>query len=61
MMQGLGRYYARYFNTSYKRIGTLWEEQYKSFLVEAEIYLLELYRYIEFNPVDASMVGNPSL
>ena len=60
MMQGLGRHYVRYFNYSYKRTGTLWEGRYKSCLVEAEIYLLELYRYIELNPVRAGMVGDPS-
>jgi len=29
-------------------------------LLEAETYLLELYRYIELNPVRAGMVGDPS-
>ena len=60
MMQGLGRHYVRYFNYSFKRTGTLWEGRYKSCLVEAETYLLELYRYIELNPVRAGMVGDPS-
>ena len=60
MMQGLGRHYVRYFNYTYKRTGTLWEGRYKSCLVEAETYLLGLYRYIELNPVRAGMVGDPS-
>ncbi len=60
MMQGLGRQYVRYFNYSYKRTGTLWEGRYKSCLVEAETYVMELYRYIELNPVRAGMLDDPS-
>lgn len=60
MMQALGRQYVRYFNYTYKRSGTLWEGRYKSCLVDAERYLLELYRYIELNPIRASMVEDPA-
>jgi putative transposase len=44
----------RYFNVCYGRSGTLWEGRYKSCLVQAEDYLLQLYRYIELNPVRAN-------
>jgi putative transposase len=60
MMQSLGRSYVRYFNYSYGRSGTLWEGRFKSCLVESENYLLEVYRYIELNPVRANMVDEPS-
>lgn len=40
--------------------GALWEGGYTSSLVEAETYLLALYRYIELNPVRADMVGAPA-
>jgi putative transposase len=59
MMQALGRRYVRYFNFEYRRSGTLWEGRYKSCLVQAERYLLEVYRYIELNPVRAEMVTDP--
>ncbi len=59
MMQSLGRMYVRYFNYSYHRSGTLWEGRFKSSLVQSERYLLELYRYIELNPVRAGMVEEP--
>ncbi|MEN8189344.1 MAG: transposase [Thermodesulfobacteriota bacterium] len=59
MMQALGRRYVRYFNFEYGRTGTLWEGRYKSCLVQAERYLLEVYRYIELNPVRADMVADP--
>jgi len=60
MMQSLGRMYVRYFNCAYGRSGTLWEGRYKSCLIESETYLLEVYRYIELNPVRAKMVSEPS-
>ena len=59
MMQALGRVYVRYFNYTYQRSGTLWEGRYKSCLVESESYLLDVYRYIELNPVRAGMVTDP--
>lgn len=60
MMQAVGRHYVRYFNFTYKRTGTLWEGRYKSCLVQEDSYLLDLYRYIEMNPVTADMVQEPS-
>lgn len=59
MMQALGRQYVRYFNATYQRTGSLWEGRFKSCLVQTESYLLELYRYIELNPVRAGMVARP--
>jgi putative transposase len=59
IMQSVGRRYVQYFNREYRRSGTLWEGRFKSCLVENEIYLLELYRYIEMNPVRAMMVDDP--
>jgi putative transposase len=35
-LQALGRQYVRYFNSSYRRSGTLWEGRYKSCLVQSE-------------------------
>ncbi len=60
MMQSLGRRYVRYFNSEYQRSGTLWEGRYKSCLVQEDRYLLELYRYIELNPVRAKIVTGPA-
>ena len=59
MMQSQGRHYVRYFNFEYRRSGTLWEGRYRSCLIQEERYLLEVYRYIELNPVRAEMVTNP--
>ena len=59
MMQSLGRRYVRYVNSTYKRSGTLWEGRYKAGAVDAEDYVLRVYRYIELNPVRANMVAHP--
>ncbi len=60
MMQAQGRKYVQYINFTYGRTGTLWEGRYKSTLVDADNYLLTVYRYIELNPVRANMVQHPS-
>jgi len=60
MMQSLGRQYVRYFNQKYQRSGTLWEGRFRSCLIESEVYLLTVYKYIELNPVRAKMVTSPA-
>jgi len=59
MMQALGRRYVHYVNKTHKRTGTLWEGRYKSSLIDSDRYLLICMRYIELNPVRASMVEHP--
>ncbi|MBL4760405.1 MAG: transposase [Mariprofundaceae bacterium] len=59
MMQYVGRRYVPYINHRYQRSGTLWEGRYKSSLIDADGYLLACSRYIEVNPVRASMVKHP--
>ena len=49
----------QYFNSTYKRSGTLWEGRYRATVVDSEQYLLTLMRYIELNPVRADMVAHP--
>lgn len=59
IMQSIGRRYVQYINKTYQRTGTLWEGRYKACLIDAERYLLACYKYIELNPVRASMVEHP--
>lgn len=59
LMQFLGRLYVRYFNYKYARSGGLFEDRFKSSLVQDDIYLLTCLRYIELNPVRAGMVIDP--
>lgn len=60
LLQALGRYYVRYINQTHGRTGTLWEGRFKSSLVDSEFYFLIVSRYIEMNPVRASMVSHPA-
>jgi putative transposase len=59
-VMALGRRYVQYVNRAYGRTGTLWEGRYKSSLVQADDYLLSCMRYIELNPVRATMVDDPA-
>ncbi len=55
-MQKLLTGHATYFNKKYNRVGHLFQNRYKSILVQAEIYLLKLVRYIHINPLKAGFV-----
>ena len=59
MMKYLGQRYVQYINRTYRRSGTLWEGRFKSCLAQDETYVLTCHRYIELNPVRASMVDHP--
>jgi putative transposase len=59
MMQALGQRYVTYINKTYHQSGTLWDGRYKSSLVDSGQYLLNCMRYIELNPVRASLVERP--
>jgi Transposase and inactivated derivatives len=59
LLKRLAARYTCYINRLEGRSGTLWEGRYKSSPVETATYLLECSRYIELNPVRASMVLSP--
>ena len=46
-MQSLGRNYVGHFNKKYSRTGTLWEGRYKSSLIEDDVYLFDVMKFIE--------------
>jgi len=48
--------YATQYNYRQKRSGYVFQNRYKSILVDADNYLLELIRYIHLNPVKANVV-----
>lgn len=60
MMKHLGQRYVQYINKTYRRSGTLWEGRFRSCLTQEKEYVLACYRYIELNPVRASMVKDPA-
>lgn len=52
--------YAHYFNRTHQRCGHLFQDRFKSELVDKDPYLLEVSRYIHNNPVKAGIVKEPS-
>ncbi|RJX25367.1 MAG: transposase [Dethiobacter sp.] len=48
--------YVYYFNKKYKRVGHLFQDRFKSEVVEQDSYMLSLARYIHQNPVKAGKV-----
>jgi putative transposase len=55
-MRSLLTGYAGAFNRRHKRVGHLFQNRYKSIVVEEEPYLLELVRYLHLNPLRAKVV-----
>ena len=48
--------YAVNFNHRHKRVGHLFQNRYRSIVVERDPYLLELVRYLHLNPLRATLV-----
>jgi putative transposase len=61
VMKRTGQRYAQYVNRTYRRSGSLFEGRFRSSLIETDRYLLACQRYIELNPVRATMVNEPAL
>jgi len=59
IMQGMNLAYTLWFNRKYSKVGHLWQDRFKSGLIEKDSYLLECGRYIERNPLRAGMVRDP--
>ena len=51
--------YANWKNHRERRIGPLFAERYKTVLVEEDVHLLELIRYVHLNPVRAGVAEHP--
>jgi putative transposase len=59
-MKTLLQRFTRWFNRTHDRSGTLWEERYKSVIVESGIAARTMAAYIDLNPVRAGMVSEPA-
>jgi putative transposase len=59
-MKTLLQCFTRWFNRTHQRSGTLWEERYKSVIVESGIAARTMAAYIDLNPVRAGMVSDPA-
>ncbi len=60
IMHGITQSYSYYYRKTYNRIGYVYQNRYKSFLIEDDSYLLECGRYIERNPLRAGIVKDLS-
>ncbi len=56
LMARLGTGYARRFNVRHRRVGHLFQNRFKSVLVERDSYGQRLVRYVHLNPVRAGLV-----
>ncbi len=56
IMKGIATRYAMFFNNKYQRAGHLFQDRFKSEVIEDERYLLAVIRYVHNNPVQAGMV-----
>lgn len=59
--QNLAFRYAQFYNFKYNTVGHLFQGRYKAILVDDNLYLKELIRYIHLNPVRANIVNDPLL
>ena len=58
-MKGFMQRYTQWHNRTHKRSGHLWEDRFKSVIVEDGVASKTMAAYIDLNPVRAGMVKNP--
>ena len=59
-MKSLLERFTKWFNRTHSRSGTLWEERFKSVIVESGVAARTMAAYINLNPVRAGMVKDPA-
>jgi len=59
-MKTLLQRFTRWFNRTRQRSGTLWEERFRSVIVESGTAARTMAAYIDLNPVRAGMVEDPA-
>ncbi len=60
IMKRISVSYVSYFNKKYTRVGHLFQDRFRSEIIEDDTYLLMAARYIHNNPVKAGMVNKAS-
>ncbi len=59
-MKGLLQRFTQWFNRAHSRTGRLWEDRFKSLIVEDGVAARTISAYIDLNPVRAGMVKDPA-
>jgi len=55
IMQGIQQSYTQRYNKKYYRTGHVFQQRYKANICNKDQYLLQLIRYIHYNPVEAGL------
>lgn len=61
IMTSLTTSYSMYFNRTYNHFGPVFQNRFKSILIENDSYFLKLSQYIYLNPVKAGIIPDPFL
>ena len=59
-MKSLLERFTKWFNRTHSRSGTLWEDRFKSVIVESGVAARTMAAYIDLNPLRAGMVKDPA-
>ena len=59
-MEGLLQRFTRWFNRAHSRTGNLWEDAFKSVIVEDGVAARTVAAYIDLNPVRAGLMTDPA-
>ena len=59
-MKGMLQRFTSWFNRKHERVGRLWEQRFKSVLVEDGVAARTMAAYIDLNPVRAGIVKDPA-
>ena len=59
VMHAINMNYAQAFLTKYNLAGHLWQNRYKSYIIQKDQYLINCITYIEMNPVRAGIGTRP--
>lgn len=60
VIKAINTKYAMRFNRQKDRVGHVFQGRYKSEIINDEVYLLQVIRYVHNNPVNAKMVRSPN-
>ena len=52
--------FAMYYNRKYKMVGHVFQDRFKSEVIESDEYLMNVIRYVHNNPVKARITDEPS-
>lgn len=61
IMSSLITSYSMYFNRTHNHFGSVFQNRFKSILIENNSYFLKLSQYIYLNPIKANLVSDPVL